>query len=202
MLQRHLMKLKTIFHREPILSWNCQKGLKPCLRKPIPSLVGTLQVKACTELPVRSARTCCWWPAGGCTTPASVTQSTFTTPPSLPQTLVTAAPSILTWILTSTMVQMLGMIWLLMVQKTPNSKVSPHQHQQKIITLCSEEEFLEIPQGQFLNGVNNGLYLTLDSEAFESSYDDEFSLSTGFLITLSYPFTRPIVKQKGPKLFT
>ena len=89
-----------------------------------------------------------------------------------------------------------------MVQKTPNLKVSPHQHQQKIITLCSEEEFLEIPQGQFLNGVNNGLYLTLDSEAFESSYDDEFSLSTGFLITLSYPFTRPIVKQKGPKLFT
>ena len=66
----------------------------------------------------------------------------------------------------------------------------------------SEEEFLEIPQGQFLNGVNNGLYLTLDSEAFESSYDDEFSLSTGFLMTLSYPFTRPIVKQKGPKLFT
>ena len=68
--------------------------------------------------------------------------------------------------------------------------------------MCSEEEFLEIPQGQFLNGVNNGLYLTLDSEAFESSYDDEFSLSTGFLMTLSYPFTRPIVKQKGPKLFT
>ena len=84
-----------------------------------------------------------------------------------------------------------------MVQKTPNSKVSPHQHQQKIITLCSEEEFLEIPQGQFLNGVNNGLYLTIDSEVFESSYDDEFSLSTGSLMTLSYPFTRPIVKQRG-----
>ena len=61
---------------------------------------------------------------------------------------------------------------------------------------------MQIPLGQFLNGVNNGLYLTLDSEAFESSYDDEFSLSTGFLMTLSYPFTRPIVKQKGLKLFT
>ena len=67
----------------------------------------------------------------------------------------------------------------------------------EITFACSDAEFLRIPKGQFLNGVNNGLYLTIDSEVFESSYDDEFSLSTGSLMTLSYPFTRPIVKQRG-----
>ena len=77
-----------------------------------------------------------------------------------------------------------------------NSRVSSH-NKLKSEVVSSDREFFGIPRGHFLNGVNNGLYLTLDSEAFESSYDDEFSLSTGFLMTLTYPFTRPIVKQKG-----
>ena len=116
--------------------------------------------------------------------------STSTTPPLLPQTLDIAAPWFLIWILTNSTVQMIGTTLML------NSKVSsPNKFKSEVVS--SDEEFFEIPKGHFLNGVNNGLYLTLDSEAFESSYDDEFSLSTGFLMTLTYPFTRPIVKQKG-----
>ena len=110
--------------RAPAPSQKSQMGLQHCSLKQTPSSAGTPQAKACTESPPRSARTCCWRPAGGFTPQTSVTRSTSTTPPSLPQTLDTAAPSILTSILTSTMGQMPGTMSLLMAQRMQNSQVS------------------------------------------------------------------------------
>ena len=112
------------YARAPAPSQKSQMGLQHCSLKQTPSSAGTPQAKACTESPPRSARTCCWRPAGGFTPQTSVTRSTSTTPPSLPQTLDTAAPSILTSILTSTMGQMPGTMSLLMAQRMQNSQVS------------------------------------------------------------------------------
>ena len=110
--------------RAPAARQSRQRGLRHCFLKQTRSLVGTRQVKACTELQLRSARTCCWRPVGGFTPQTCVTRFTSTTPPSLPQTLDTAALSIPTSTLTSTMGQMPGTMSLLMAQRMQSSQVS------------------------------------------------------------------------------
>ena len=58
----------------------------------------------------------------------------------------------------------------------------------------SAADFLAIPVGTS-NGVENGLELLLDVEAFEFAYFH--SSSKGFSLAFSGPLVRPVVRQQG-----